>query len=429
MEGIYLTPEIILTLGILVVTAGLLITEKIPLALTAIMSSMALVVTGIITPAQGFAGFVNGNIIIFFSMFIVGGALFETGAAGQIGGLVTKLAKNERQSIVLIFLVSAIMSGFLSNTGTAAVFIPIIMGIAAKGGGSRSKLLMAMGVAANMGGGLTLVGTPPNLIIQGALQNATGESFGFFEFGLVAFPAIVLSLVYFWVWGYKNLPDIPDVDNAEAGATATQTKTQASWKATASIIILLATVAAMIFDTHIPWPLHVSSSLGAIAVVLIKLMSEKEAYKSVDMSTIFLFSGTLALATGLESSGAGEFIAFGFINMLGEGASPMVLLIAILLISSALTNFMSNTATTALLAPLAVSISIGMGADPRAVLMATAFGGTLAYLTPVGTPPLTMIYGVGGYKFTDYPKMGWPIMILGFITAIIFLPIFFPFFP
>ena len=425
-----MTADIAITLTILVITAILFITEKIPLALTAIMSAVALSVFGIITPEQAFAGFVNENIIIFFSMFIVGMALFETGAAGLIGGIVIKIAKTEKSGILFIFLITAFMSGILSNTGTAAVMIPIVLGIAAKGVGKKSKLLMVMGVAANMGGGLSLVGTPPNLIVQGALQDATGQSFGFFEFGIVAFPAVILTAIYYWFWGYKNLPDInKDEDLSKVDLSEAEVKQFVPWKRTASIIILIITVLAMILEEHLPWPLHISSAIGAIIVVLIKLMTEKEAYKSVNMSSIFLFSGTLAFATGLQVSGAGAFIAKGFIGLFGEEASPMALLIAILVVSSALTNFMSNTATTALLAPLAVSISAGLGAAPHAVLMATAFGSTLAYLTPIGTPPLTMIYGLGGYKFTDYPKMGWPLMIICFVVAIIFLPIFFPFFP
>jgi len=424
MEEVVMNRDIAVTLGVLVFAAGMFIWEKIPLALTSVIASISLVVFGILTPAQGFAGFIDPNIIIFFTMFIVGGAMFETGAAEKIGSIVIKYAKTEKQALILMFLVAAFLSALLSNTATTAIFIPITLGIAYKGAVSKSKLLMSMAVASNMGGGLSLIGTPPNLIVNSVLEQYSGESFGFFEFSIVSLPMVLITVVYYATIGHKYLPERESLQRIES-ETTTPTPV---WKTNASMIILAATVLSM-FIQPFDIPLHVSSSIGAIAVVLTKLMSEKQAYASVDFSTIFLFSGTLALAQALNVSGAGALIATTFITLLGENASPMVLLVAILFISIPLTNFMSNTATTAILAPLGFSIATAMNADPRAVLMATAVGGTIAYLTPIGTPPLTMIYGVGGYKFTDYAKSNWPIIIISIVVTLVMLPIFFPFFP
>ena len=99
------------------------------------------------------------------------------------------------------------------------------------------------------------------------------------------------------------------------------------------------------------------------------------------------------------------------------------------MLSCVLTNFMSNTATTALLVPISVSIATGMGADPRAVLMATVIGGSCAYATPIGMPANTMVLSAGGYKFKDYVKSGLPLIVVSTIISLIILPIFYPFFP
>lgn len=423
-----MTPAVI-TLLFLVFAIVMFVWEKIPLALTSMIVCVGLIVTGVLEPKAAFNGFVNTNVILFVGMFVVGGALFETGMANKIGGLVTRFAKTERQLIVAVMLITGIMSGFLSNTGSAAVLIPVVVGIAAKSGFARSRLLMPLVMAAAMGGNLSLIGAPGNMIAQSGLQEI-GLKFGFFEYALVGLPILIVGIIYFAVFGYKLLPKAKPA--AEADSSFDQTADYShvpKWKQTLSLVILVATILAMIFEDWLGIPLYVSSSIGAVLLVLTGVMTEKQAYKSIDLQTIFLFGGTLALASALESSGAGALIADFVIGLLGENASPMALLFAVLVLSAVMTNFMSNTATTALLVPISLSIATGMGADPRAVLMATVIGGSMAYATPIGMPANTMVLSVGGYKFRDYTKAGLPLMVLALIVSMILLPIFFPFFP
>ena len=159
------------------------------------------------------------------------------------------------------------------------------------------------------------------------------------------------------------------------------------------------------------------------------VISEKDALASIDLKTIFLFGGTLSLAAALEQTGAGELIAEKVIGMLGDNPSPYVLTFVIFMLCCVMTNFMSNTATTALMVPIGISIAQGMGADPSAVLMACVIGGSCAYATPIGMPANTMVVGVGGYKFKDYVKSGLPLILVSFVLCMILLPILYPFYP
>jgi len=122
-------------------------------------------------------------------------------------------------------------------------------------------------------------------------------------------------------------------------------------------------------------------------------------------------------------------IASQVIGALGENPSPMVLTFVVFVLCAVLTNFMSNTATTALMVPICLSIAQGMGADPRAVLMACVIGGSCAYATPIGMPANTMVVGAGGYRFMDYVKAGFPLIVLATVVSMVILPIAFPFFP
>lgn len=418
----------IITLLFLAFAIVMFVTEKIPLALTSMIVCIGLILTKVLDPKEAFNGFVNTNVILFVAMFVVGGALFETGMANKIGAVVSKFAKSERQLIVAIMVITGVMSGFLSNTGTAAVLIPVVIGIAAKSGFSRGRLLMPLAFAAAMGGNLSLIGAPGNLIAQSALQDM-GMSFGFFEFGYVGLPILIIGIIFFSVVGYRFLPNETNIDDDGAFSDDVDYSHIPKWKQTLSLVILIMTILGMIFENQTGIPLYVAGCVGAILLVLCRVITEKQAYKAIDMQTIFLFGGTLALANALEVTGAGELIADAVIGLLGQNASPFALLTAIFLLSAVLTNFMSNTATTALLVPISLSIATGMGADPRAVLMATVIGGSCAYATPIGMPANTMVLSPGGFKFMDYVKAGLPLIVVSTIVSLILLPILFPFYP
>ncbi len=418
-----------ITLIFLLFAIVMFVTEKLPLGLTSMIVCVGLVLTGVLEWKDAFSGFIDSNVILFVAMFIVGGALFETGMANKIGGLVTKFAGSERKLIVAIMVIVGVMSGFLSNTGTAAILIPVVVGIAAKSGFKRSKLLMPLVFAAAMGGNLSLIGAPGNMIAQSTLQEATGEAFGFFEYAVVGVPILIAGIIFYATIGMKLLPDHDVSDDDGSAYAADDFSNVPKWKQVLSLVILVATLLGMIFESQIGIKLHITGCIGAILLIVTGVISEKNALKSIDLKTIFLFGGTLSLATALQQTGAGQQIADVVIGLLGENPSPMILTFVVFIICCVLTNFMSNTATTALMAPICLSIAQGMGADPRAVLMACVIGGSCAYATPIGMPANTMVFGIGGYKFNDYVKSGLPLILIATVVSMIVLPIAFPFYP
>lgn len=416
-----------ITLLFLLFAIVMFVWEKIPLGVTSMIICVGLVVTGVLDWKTAFAGFIDSNVILFVAMFIVGGALFETGMANKIGGVVTHFAKTERQLIIAIMIIVGLMSGVLSNTGTAAVLIPVVIGIAAKSGYSRSRLLMPLVFAAAMGGNLSLIGAPGNLIAQSVMEEMD-MGFGFFEYAKVGLSILVCGIIYFAFFGYKLLPN-------KTGGTDNSYDEQKDfsnvpkWKQALSLIILILTLLGMIFEDQIGIKLCITGCIGALALILTGVISEKNALKSIDLKTIFLFGGTLSLASALQTTGAGEDIAKAVIGVLGENPSPYILTFVVFMLCCVLTNFMSNTATTALMAPICVSIAQGMGADPRAVLMACVIGGSCAYATPIGMPANTMVVTAGGYTFKDYAKAGVPLILVATVVSMILLPILYPFFP
>ena len=372
-----------ITLLFLLFAVIMFVIEKIPLGVTSMIVCIGLTITDVLDVQTAFAGFTDSNVILFVAMFIVGGALFETGMANKIGGIVTRFAKTERMLIVAIMVIVGLVSGVLSNTGTAAVLIPVVIGIAAKSGYKRSKLLM---------------------------------------------PILIAGILFYATIGYKLLPEC-DPKEEEAFDTKRDFDQVPKWKQWMSLIILILTLLAMIFEEKIGISLCVSGGIGALLLILTGVISEKDALKSIDLKTIFLFGGTLSLAAALEKTGAGEMIAEKVIGALGSDPSPYILTLVVFLLCCVMTNFMSNTATTALMVPICLSIAQRIEADPRAVLMACVIGGSCAYATPIGMPANTMVVGVGGYRFMDFVKAGFPLIIIATVVSMIILPIAFPFFP
>ena len=427
----------ITTLCVLAVAAFLFVTELIPLAVTAMAACTALGILGVLPAKQVYAGLSNSTVVLFGGMFVIGAAMFKTGLAETIGlAVVRKAGTKEVPLMGAIMLVTIILSSVSSNTGTVACLMPVVIGIANAANIPASKELMPLAVAANVGGTITMIGTPPNVIVTGALSAAGLPSFGFFEFALIGVPLSVIVLVYMLTIGRKTIPakSAGDMDEEavkaakeEAGASddnAPKSKTK-MW---ISGLILIGVVVAMALNLKTV-PLQTAAVTGAILCVITGCLKEKEAYAGIDWVTIFLFAGMLSVATAMDKTGAGKLIADTVVGMMGENPNPIVLCAVLYLISNVLTQFMSNTASAALLAPIGISIAQSIGADPKPVLMSIGIAASMAFATPMATPPNTLVLGPGGFSFNDYVKVGVPLCIITFVASVAIIPIFWPFFP
>lgn len=413
---------------LLAVVALLFVTEMIPLAMTAVLAAIACSVLGLVPENQIFLGLADSTVVLFGGMFVVGAAMFYTGLAQKIGGTVVKLfGKGENSLMFGIMVIAAIMSAFLSNTGTTACLIPVVMGICANARLSASRELMPLAFAAGLGGTITLIGTPPNILANVALKAAGLEhlQFGFFEYAYIGIPITVAGILYMMFIGKYFLPDdlaqeVAEVEQ-EFDAAATSPKKQV-------ICGIIMTGVILCMATSLV-PLELAAVVGAVLCVLTGCITEKQAYNSIDWVTIFLFAGMIPVANAMNSSGAGKLIAEVTVNMMGGDPSPYLVTAVLFCLAVVLTQFMSNTASKALLCPVGIALSTQMGASPKAVLMAILIASSCAFASPVGTPPNTLVLGPGKYKFMDYVKCGSGLVAVCLLVSIAVIPVVWPFFP
>ena len=415
----------VLTLIVLGVAAFFFVTELIPLAVTAMGASIALGLLGVLTPKQVFSGLSNSTVVLFAGMFVIGAAMFQTGLAQRIGITVVHAAgTGEKRLMAAIMIVTIILSSVSSNTATVACLLPVVVQICAVARLAVSPQLMALAVAANVGGTITMIGTPPNILMSATLSASGLQPFGFFEFAWIGIPLSIAGVIYMLTIGRRLCPH-GHVDSNLSDLTSDLPKD--TRKMTIGAIILILVVIAMALSKTINVPMQTAAIIGALACVITGCLTEKQAYGGIDWTTIFLFAGMLPLAEAMDKTGAGAMIANGVVGIIGSNASPLIIVMAMFLLSCGLTQFMSNTAAAALLAPIGISIAQSIGVSPFPVLMAIGIAASCAFTTPVATPPNTLILGPGKFRFMDYVKVGLPLVVVSMIVCTVIIPLVWPF--
>ncbi len=197
-----------------------------------------------------------------------------------------------------------------------------------------------------------------------------------------------------------------------------------SWLRAALAIAIMASV--VIVATQAWLPIVASALVGCVALILFKCLTPEEAYSAIDWRVVILMAGVLPLGVAIQSSGLAAYLVQHTLEPL-SGYGPIVILAAIYFVTALLTEFMSNTAAAVLLTPIALSTAETVGIDAKPLIIGVMFAASTSFATPVGYQTNTMVYNAGGYRFTDFMKIGIPLNILFFVLAMIFIPRYFPF--
>ena len=596
---------------IIAVAALLMTTNRVRYDLIAVVVILALMLTGILPVNAALSGFGNPVVILIAGLLIVGEMLDRTGVARFVGDWIGEHSQgSQSRLLIMLMLACALLSAVMSSTAVVAIFIPIVMRIARRSHSGAGQLLLPMSYAALVSGMLTLIATPPNLVISGELSNQGFQPLGFFSFSAIGIVVLAGLMLYMVVIGKHWLPKADSTDTAsvrrsiqalwdeyrvdreliylqigpdsplhgktiaqselykryglrvldlsqrvrgwrelKAGVSPdivlhsddvlhvaipssqldeakqanqlfvfhpSQLETQyRSWEFGAVSVLIhpdskligksireaqfrdrygldvfgvrrnrqsiehfqdlllqpsdsllvtgpwarithlqqqnhdfvvletpaeasdvvpafqkmpaaLIITTLMVLSSVFNWlPLVASVLLAAIAAIVTRCLNAADAYRAIHWQSLVLLAGMLPLADALQQTGGTGMIVDGLLGI-AENASAQTVLVMVFFLTALMTNILSNTASAVLMAPIAISLAQQLGVSPYPLAITVLFAASAAFMTPIASPIVTLIVEPGKYRFSDFIRLGSPMLLWVFACCYVLIPMAFP---
>lgn len=589
-----MTPEAWITLAVLALAILMFISEKLPVDVVGVGVLSVLLLAGVVTPGDGFAGFSGSATLTVAAMFVLSAGLREAGVLERAARQLSRAAQWPALLLLVMMLLIGTVSAFMNNTAAVAIFLPLVLSAARLRKIAPSKLLIPLSYASQFGGVCTLIGTSTNILVSHIAESQGVRAFTMFELSQIGLPLALTGVLFLMVFGRWLLPNYPDrslgdsygigdyvtdlrvratsplidqtlresrfaedhgvtviellrdrrrlwsrrADAIRAGdvirvaapldklnalraqpgleidaefqmgtadrpsggvmlevliaphsrlhgrplsvlapelghgvlivavrhreqvvrgtaldqallasgdallmlvdetgletirsrpefivlkewQTRKSSRLRALWAMT--IMMLVVTLAAF------NWvPIQVGAMAGAALMVATRCLTREQAYRSIEWPVIILLATLIPLGTAMEKHGLASGAAQIVMQVVGEHG-PLAALAAIYLSTALLTEVMSNNAAAVLLAPIAISMATALGVHPMPFLIAVTVAASTAFATPVGYQTNTMVYQAGGYRFSDFARIGIPLNILFFAVSLWLIPRYWPF--
>jgi len=443
------------------------ITEPVPIPVTSLLGPLLCVVTGVATMGQAYAAFANPIIFLFLGGFILAKAMtmhsldrrfaYRILSLKIVGGHPTRI-------FIAIGVATMLCSGWMSNTATAAMMLPIALGLLEaiqemmKANGRdidlknykfATGLMLMTAYSASIGGVLTPIGTPPNLIMMGFLDSMANIHISFFQWMMWGGIAMVAYFVIaFIVLHFQFKPDVDYIEGAEE-IIAKKRAELGPWTMAQRLTFFVFLLAVALWVTpgvlsmlHGPESSILStynavmpeSAVAILAALLLFFMPIKgngpgkkpecamnwrDAAEGVDWGTLLLFGGGLSMGGLMFSTGLSEWVGQGIVHMLGGNPSEVAFIAVFCVLALGLSELASHTAATNMIGPLAITAAVTAGFDPVAVSVGIALSASLGFMLPVSTPPNAIVYGSGFIPITKMIKSGFIIDVVGIAAVTI----------
>jgi len=413
-------------LAILVCVSMLWTFGMIPLAVTALLVPVLLTAFGIFTPTEALAPFADPVVFLLVGGLIIAETFRRNNMDKRLSYFLVKAARGDiKRTLIALMFSAALLSMWISNTATVALLIPVALSVASQAGKDRLKVaglfLIGISMATAFGSLSTIVGSPTNAITSALLSKEV--SWTFLDWMVVGIPvaAACLALVYLVLPLAIRVPK-GQLDTKEVGERLKDLGPMKRMEKTV-LVIFAVTILLWIFGSQIasvtglPGGLAnagIIALLAAVAMFFVGAVGWEDA-KNIAWDVFLIIGAGLALGEALEATGAAQLLAQGLASFAG-GYSIIVTMLVFACMSFILTTFLSNTATAALLVPVAISTSAALEMDPRFLALTVGMVASISLVTPVGTPPVTLAYSTNTFTRAELAKagliIGLPAMVL-----------------
>lgn len=411
----------VLSLIIFAVCIVLFVWDKLPMATTAILGCVLMVIFGVCDFKTAFGQFASSTVILTIGVMIIGSAISETGLADTIGKWIVKISRGSEVKLIIgTYFASAVMSAFLTNSAVLAIFIPIIMGLSKVNENIKAKnLIMPIAFGCVIGGASTLVGSTQQMTAQGLLEDAGLRTFKTFDFTLVGGVLILLGLLYCLFVGRARGRKIWGDRTDEEYELSSKASEYSKAKMIIMAIIFVSTVVLYITE----WlPLAITSSAAALACIITGCISQKKSILSVNWNIVGRLAGCLGIAKALEAAGGTKLIADAFRNVVGDSVSPFVLFCILVLLVQVTSEFISNSTAIMIVLPIVIAIAPDMGLNAYSFALGITLASGVALSCPLASSTLGISMSVG-YRFNDYFKYSFFFDVIAYVTVIVLVPL------
>lgn len=419
------------SLGIFLCIAMMWTFESLPLPVTALLVPVLLTLFGVFPAADALAPYADPVVFLMIGGLILAEALRLNGLDKRLAyAMVLKAEGNRDKTLFFLMATAAFLSMWISNTAAVAILIPVVLGISSRlqglGEHVTARMLLGIGIGSAAGGMMTVTGSAPNAIAAGLLSKE--QEFTFLDWMTIGVPVGLILLLLAWFLLTRLFPSHGErlqIDELRKEAEAMGPLSDGERR---TLMVFLPTVVLWVLGADIAsWlglpPSFMSAAVVALAasVFLFVVRSiQWENARSISWDVFLIIGSGLALGEGLVYSGAAQWLA----DALGDallGAQLLVVLLAVAFVTVTITNFISNTATAAMFIPILLSLSMALGVHPELLVLTCGLCVSLSFITPIGTPPFTLIYATKKVGRRDMAKAGIVIAVPTAIAICLFL--------
>ena len=420
---------LVITMLILLFTFIALLSGKLSYGVVGATIISLLIITGVLDVSEALAGFSNTNVAIMLCMMVLSGALMKTSLVEHIVGLVRNVGHSERALIAGFGLIAAAMSQFMNAFVAVACLLPLITGLCSQLNIKRTKVIYPVMIIALTWIFLFPVGMGASTIAQ---MNGYLESFGSeFRFNMMdmtigRLPGVILNTLFCIFILPRVCPDKPSVEFRDDLGREVAKSTLSKPREILCYIIAVVMVVLMILAGTIGIQVYTVAIVGASALTLFGILSEKEAFQSINFGMVFFFAAILPLSTALTKTGASDVIADAIITILGGSTNPWLISTVFVLVCFVATQFLSNTGCVQVFTPLALMGCVQLNMNPVGIMSLVNIGCCASYLTPMANPGIPLTMSAGGYSLKDCIKIGILPGLLICAIGVVWCSLFFP---